>query len=297
MDAALKLRRCPIDVFGYLDYRQFLADLYAAKKPQGFSYRVFSRMAGLGAPNYLQLVINGKRNLTPVMAARFAKACGLRADSADYFCRLVEFNQATTFKEREECYTKLSAFARYQNAQKLELAQAAYLSNWYMPAIRELCASPSFVCDPHWIAHALVPPIKPQEASKALEVLIDLGLLARTPTGGVEQRTAVVSTRTQTRGLHLRRYHAEMMQRAIAAMEHVPAAERDVSCLTLCLSADGLNRIKDRIQEFRRQLIELAESETRREQAVQVNFQLFPLSVALVPRSSARTSVEKAQRA
>jgi uncharacterized protein (TIGR02147 family) len=297
MDAALKLRRCPIDVFGYLDYRQFLADLYAAKKPQGFSYRVFSRMAGLGAPNYLQLVINGKRNLTPAMAERFAKACGLRTEAGDYFCRLVEFNQSTSAKEREQCYAKLSAFARYRNAQKLELAHAAYFSTWYIPAIRELCGSPAFVCDPQWIANALIPPIKPQEASRALEVLIDLGLLARTPTGGVQQRAAVVSTGPQTRGIHLRRYHAEMMQHAVAAMEHVPAAERDVSSLTLCLSAEGLMRVKERIQEFRRQLIEFAESEVRREQAVQVNFQLFPLSVALVPRASARPSTEMAQRA
>lgn len=296
MDAALKLRRCPIDVFGYLDYRQFLADLYAAKKPQGFSYRVFSRMAGLGAPNYLQLVINGKRNLTPAMAERFAKACGLRGPAGDYFSRLVEFNQATTVTEREQCYAKLSAFGRYRNAQKLELAHAAYVSNWYIPAIRELCASPAFVCDPRWIASVLVPPIKPEEASRAIDVLIDLGLLARTPTGGVERRAAVVSTGPQTRGMHIRRYHEEMMQCAIAAMEHVPAAERDVSSVTLCLSADGLLRIKERIQEFRRQLIELAEREVRHEQAVQINFQLFPLSIALVQRSNAQPSSEIVNR-
>ena len=75
MDDQPTSRRCPIDVFGYLDYRQFLADFYAAKKQaRGFSYRAFSRIARLGAPNYLKLVIMGKRNLTPTMAARFATA-------------------------------------------------------------------------------------------------------------------------------------------------------------------------------------------------------------------------------
>ncbi len=284
--AAPKLRRCPINVFGYLNYRQFLADYYAARKHQGFSYRVFSRMAGLGAPNYLQLVIIGKRNLTPAMATRFANACGLRTDAASYFERLVEFNQASTASEREACYAKLTAFARYRNAQKLELAHAAYHSNWYIPAIRELCASPAFVCDPTWIASVLVPQIKPHEARKALDVLLELGLLERTPEGGMRQgEAAVVSTGPQTRGMHITRYHAEMMSRATAAMELVPAAQRDVSSLTLCLGADGITRLKEKIQAFRRELIELAENETKREQAVQVNFQLFPLSIALAERT------------
>jgi microcystin degradation protein MlrC len=63
MNAAAKPRkRSPIDVFQYLDYRVFLADFYRAKKRSGFSYRAFSRAAGLGAPNYLKLVMDGDRN-------------------------------------------------------------------------------------------------------------------------------------------------------------------------------------------------------------------------------------------
>jgi uncharacterized protein (TIGR02147 family) len=83
-------RRSPIDVFRYLDYRAFLADFYKAKKRRGFSYRAFSRTAGLGAPNYLKLVIGGERNLTKAMATRFAGACRLQGDAAAYFERLVE---------------------------------------------------------------------------------------------------------------------------------------------------------------------------------------------------------------
>lgn len=275
-------RRCPIDVFGYLDYREFLADLYAAKKPHGFSYRSFARTAKLGAPNYLKLVIANERNLTPAMATRFAAACGLRGDAALFFVRLVEFNQARTSHERESTYASLAAFSRYRDAHKLECAHAAYHANWYIPAIRELCASPAFVCEPGWIARVLVPAIKPQEAKKALDVLFELGLLVHHADGTVRQCVSVVSTGSQTRGMHITRYHAEMMRRATAAMELVPAAERDISSLTLCLSSDGVARLKERIQTFRRELIELAENETRRERAVQVNFQLFPLSTSMV---------------
>lgn len=284
-NASTPLRQCPIDVFGYSDYRAFLSDLYAAKKPQGFSYRAFSRVARLGAPNYLKLVIIGERNLTPAMAQRFAHACGLRGEAATFFQRLVEFNQARDLKDREACYARLVAFARYRDGHKLEAAHTAYHANWYIPAIRELCASPAFVCDPAWIASVLVPPIKPQEAEKALNVLFELGLIERTEDGGARQGVAVLSTGPQTQGMHIKRYHAEMMGRATACMDLLPAAERDISSLTLCLGAKAVTRLKERIQAFRRELIDLAENETQPEQVVQVNFQVFPLSAPIAPKA------------
>ena len=281
-------RRSPIDVFRYLDYRALLADLYQAKKQRGFSYRAFSRAAGLGAPNYLKLVIAGQRNLTKPMAKRFAAACGLAGEAAAYFERLVEFNQARSAAKRNAAYAQLAAFRRYRHAQKLELAQAAYHAHWYLPAIRELCASEGFREDPQWLAAALLPPIKPSEARRAIETLLELGLLERDDRGRLRQHSAVVSTGPETRSMNIRNYHAEMMQRATEAMELLPAPERDISSLTVCVSADGLARLKARIQALRRELIELCEHEAERAQVVQLNFQVFPLSVPVSPPRAAR---------
>jgi uncharacterized protein (TIGR02147 family) len=277
-------RRCPIDVFRYLDYRAFLADFYEAKKRRGFSYRAFSRATGLGAPNYLKLVIAGTRNLTPVMAERFAASCGLAGEPAAYFQHLVEFNQAKTATERNRSYERLAGFRRYRQVQKLELAHAAYHSTWYLPAIRELCASPAFREDHEWLASVMRPAIKPNEAKNALDLLLELGLLERDATGRLRQCTPVVSTGAETRHMNIRNYHLEMLRCATRAIESVPAKERDISSLTLCLSSEGLARFKQRIADFQRELIELAEQETERSQAVQVNFQLFPLSDSIVEK-------------
>lgn len=285
--AARPRRRSPIDVFQYLDYRVFLADFYRAKKRRGFSYRAFSRAAGLGAPNYLKLVIAGERNIGASTAARFAATCGLSGDAAEYFVRLVEFNQAKGADARNAAYERLAVFRRYRSAQQLDLAHAAYHSKWYLPAIRELCASAEFREDPEWVASVLRPPIKPSEAKHALALLLKLGLLERGPSGRLRQSNALVATGSETRGMHIRNYHAEMMRRATEAMELVPQAERDISSLTVCLAPDGLARFKQRIQAFQRELLELAEHEPARSQAVQINFQLFPLSESIAPRRRA----------
>jgi uncharacterized protein (TIGR02147 family) len=69
-----------------------------------------------------------------------------------------------------------------------------------------------------------------------------------------------------------------MMNRAAEAMDEIPASERDISSLTMCLGPDGLARLKERIQRFRRELLELSTLEDAPRQVVQVNFQLFPLT-------------------
>ncbi len=275
-------------MFRYLDYRTFLADLYKAQKRKGLSYRAFSRRARLGAPNYLKLVIEGKRNLTAAMAQRFGEASGLQGEAAQYFCELVAFSQARTAAAKAAHHRRLLAFRRYRNAHRLDASHAEYHSAWYIPAVRELVTSRDFVEDPKWIAHRLTPAIKPTEAKQALSVLFKLGLLVRDEAGGVRQSAAVLSTGAETSGLHIASYHAEMMKRAMAAIDLFPASERDLSALTLCVSAQGLARLKQRIQVFRRELLALSEDEDDRSQVVQVNFQLFPLSNARLPSQPLR---------
>ena len=55
------------DVFDYLDYRAYLRDYYAYAKSarRGFSHRTFSRRAGLGSPNHLKRVMEGRQNGQP----------------------------------------------------------------------------------------------------------------------------------------------------------------------------------------------------------------------------------------
>jgi uncharacterized protein (TIGR02147 family) len=269
-----------IDVFAYLDYRAFLRDYYNARKAagRGFSYRSFSRRAGLKSPNYLKLVVDAERNLSADMAERFAQACGLKDDEVRYFVDLVAFGQAASLSERNQHYARLTGFQRYRNAHKLDMAHAAYYSAWYMPAIRELAARADFHADPHWIAAQLLPPITPSEATRALETLLELGLLVKEADGAIRQADALLSTGPETRGLHIASYHRVMMQRAMESIDLVPAHQRDISSLTLCLGEAGLRAFKERVQRFRKELLELSALEPKPEQVVQINFQLFPLS-------------------
>jgi hypothetical protein len=93
------------------------------EEEERLSYRSFARDAGLGAPNYLKLVIDGKRNLSETMAQRFAKACRLNEEASEYFRILVAFNQASDDQTRNELHDRLARFSRFRSSQRLDLAQ------------------------------------------------------------------------------------------------------------------------------------------------------------------------------
>jgi len=278
-DPTSKARSYDPDVFDFLDYRAYLREFYKARKAQtAFSYRAFSMRAKLKSPNYLKLVMDGERNLTPSMAKRFAQACGLTGQSASFFVELVAFGQADTMDERNEIYARLKRYAQYREANRLQIAQDEYHSKWYLPAIRELALAEDFEADPEWIAARLEPQIKPAEANAALETLQHLRMLVPDEHGRLRQGTPHVTTGAETASLHMVNYHRTMMRLASESLERVPYDQRDISAVTLCLGRDGLEHVKRAIVRFRRELLKLSELEQNPRQVVQLNFQLFPLS-------------------
>ncbi len=268
-----------IDVFDYLDYRAYLRDYYfEGKARRGISYRALSRRVGLKSSNFFKLVIDGSRNLSQEMAGRIAKALGLEDDARSYFIALVRSAHARSPEARREAHARVVGYRRYRRTQFLEAHQTAYHATWYLPAIRELVVSRSFREEPAWIARTLVPCITPDEAAAALDALLVLGLLVRDENGALRQGEPLVSTGPETTARNVAAYHRTMMQLAVCSLDRIPAAQRDVSSLTLCLGRDGLRRVKQRVQRFRRELLELSATEEQPDQVVQLNFQLFPLS-------------------
>jgi uncharacterized protein (TIGR02147 family) len=276
------------NVYAFADYRRYLAAYYDYAKAEqyGFSFRVFSRRAQLRSSNYLRLVIDGERNLTRDMAGRFAEACELTGTAREFFCELVEYCQGKTAQERSRMYERLARFRPFREARRLESAQAEYHSHWYLPAIRELVRRPDFSSDPKWIAKQLQPAISAAQAKRALELLCKLGLLEQGGEGRLVQTSEIVTTGPGPLGHHIFNYHHMMLARAGEALDSLPREERDVSCLTLCVSQAKLAELKERVRAFRQELLRTAELDNSPERVVQINFQVFPLSIAAEPAAA-----------
>lgn len=274
-----------VDVFTYLDYRELLADYYRTKKGErrGFSYRVFSRRAGLGSPNHLKRVIDGERNLSAASTAKYVHAMDLRGDSAEYFSELVRFSQARTVRDREKSYERMRSFRGYQDAHLIDEHYADLHAHWYVPAIREMVLRSDFKNDAAWVAKNLRPAIRKDQAQHALQVLFELGMLVVDRKKRVRQSDeAVITTGPQTRGLHIAKYHRVVLERAAASIDLVPADQRYLSALTFCVAPGGFERSRERIQRFRNELLASLDEEGDGLEVLQLGIQLFPMSTRRV---------------
>ena len=95
-----------IQIHKYKNYRDYLKDYYDLQKANdpSFSYKSFSLRSGLKSPNYLQLVIAGKRNLTVENIHQFSRALCLSPGELSYFECLVLANQSR--EAAQESYYK-----------------------------------------------------------------------------------------------------------------------------------------------------------------------------------------------
>ena len=267
-------------IFEYDNYRTYLKDLYDhLKKTTGhFSYRYFSSKAGFRSPNFLKLVIEGTRNLSPESIERFIHALKLKKNEAEFFRILVHLNQAQTIDEKKLYAEQLMRFRPFRHIHPIRKDQYEYYSQWYNVPIRELIILTSFSEDARWISKALVPPISPQQARKALDLLLGLGLIRRDESGQLVHAEKFITTGDEVTSASVKNYHREMIRKGSEAIERVGAPDRDISSVTVALSEENFKRVKSLIQQFRKELLAIADQDQSPEGVYQVNFQLFPLT-------------------
>ena len=190
------------DVLHYSNYRTFLQDHYEFKKAEQpvFSHRYFARKAGISSPNYLKLVMDGKRNLTKKTLLKFAAALGLKGVRAEFFENLVFFNQTASLPERNIYYGNILRVRAKAGLRKLDEAQFQLFSDWRHIVVRELAAAKGFRPDARWIVKKLGKVISEKEAEESLKLLSVLGLLKRTANGFM-QTDINITTSDEVRSL------------------------------------------------------------------------------------------------
>lgn len=267
-------------VYDYLDYRSYLSDLFHYLKADGshFSYRYFSNKAGFASPNFLQLVINGRRNLTNASIAKVAKGFGLKKKEREFFEYMVFMNQATLHDEKDHYYCKMMSMAGCKNIRAIAKDQYEYFSKWYYPAIREMLSFGREALTPEQIADSLNPKITAKQAATALRLLERLKLIVQNDHGRWEQVDRDVSTGPEIKSMAVANFHKEMLKLASESMDRFDAAQRDISALTLSIDRENLPELKARLISFRQELMALARYDEEPDMVVQLNMQLFPLT-------------------
>ncbi|MDO8493846.1 MAG: TIGR02147 family protein, partial [Deltaproteobacteria bacterium] len=258
----------------------FLKDWHkqAKESRSSFSFRNFAKKAGFQSSNFVMLVMQGKRNLGEESVRKFVIGLDLNKQQEEFFRDLVFFNQAKTHKEKDHYYKSLLRGKQVHQLKPMEKEQYEYYSEWYHPVVRELVNAKEFDGTPEWIAKIISPEITPAQAAKSLELLEKLGFIQRAPANRWKQTASVISTGPELRSIVVHNYHKKMLDLTKSRMDELSASERDTSAMTLGIKQEKLGEIKEKINRFRKEILEFVSDQNEPDTVVQFNMQFFPVT-------------------
>jgi uncharacterized protein (TIGR02147 family) len=273
--------------FEYTNYRELIKNLIEKRKVEGkpFSYRWYSQKAGYSSPNFLQLILEGKRNLTNDGVERFCTVFGLNKKEKTFFRILVQFNQAKTSEEKDALAKDLINFLGRSDQYLLKMEQYNYYAKWYHIPLRELIASNGESLSIDDIGSRMQPNVTRSQVEDAISSLLNLGLI-RKEGEKYYVTDSLITTGDEIAATAVGQYHLNMLRLAGESISRFAREEREISCVTLSLTLEKAAEAKKMIQDFRKKLWALETDQTNRE-VYQINFQLFPMS------SSKRSGVKK----
>lgn len=271
-------------VFEYLDFREFLSDYYTFRKAQdsSFSYRSFSASLGIKAPNFLQWIIDGKRDLSLKNIKPISTILNLDDNEADYFDTLVRFGQAKTVADKDLLFNLLLEKRKPFVVSTLDEYQYEHFNNWYNEVIRVLLNMVDFNPNEKYafrrLAAMLRPKISETQARSAIKKMLLLGLVKKDNSGFIRQTDRIISTGDEVKSFFIKRFHGEMIDLAKDSMNSFSSDERDISAITMNVSDKCFELIKKEIQQTRKRILELVEIDEQSNNLYQLNMQLFPVA-------------------
>jgi uncharacterized protein (TIGR02147 family) len=266
------------NIFDYFDYHKYLLDYYNEKKnaDKFFSYRFMSQHLGIDA-GYLVKVLQGQKNVTIDSVGKFAELLKLNKRETRYFELLILFAKAKSNAEITSYFEKMLPFTEMKHT-RIEADKYEFYQKWYHSAIREVIGFSVYKGDYKALAEMVLPPIKPLAAKKSVELLLRLGLVSKNEEGTYVLSNRFLTTGEEWRSIAIRKFQEETLDLARQALESIPKEERDISTMTVSLSPEGFEEVRERLKQLRRIVFEIAEKERAASGAYQVNLQLFPIS-------------------
>jgi len=265
-------------IFDYVDYHEYLRELYLEKKQESsyFSYRFLGQKLELD-PGFVAKVLQGRMHLAVASIPRVVAFFKFTKREADYFDAMVKFGRAKNERDVKIYFERMNALKGVES-RILEQKQYQFYTRWHHTAIRALLGYYRFVDDYAALGAKLSPAIEADEARASIELLAELGLIARGQDGVWHLCETAISTGEAWRSEAIRAFQRETLALARESIDRHPKERRDVSTITMAISHADLVEIRERAKEFRQSVMQMKTGNEVQDCVYQVNIQVIPLT-------------------
>lgn len=247
------------------DFRRFLQSelIRRCEKNANYSLRAFASSLGVSHAT-LSSILSGKRPLTTKAIVKLGGALNLSEKDI--------FRLSVQNAEKQNKKTKV------QEHQLLTLDVFTAISDWYHDAILELTHTKNFKPNIKWIAKRLgLSNVEVQAAKERLERLELLEVINDKWIDCSKNNTTNINNDLSSAAL--RKLQEKILHLSAQALRAMPRNERDHTSLTVAMAKSDLEEVKERIKQFRFELVSYIErKQIEPDEVYQFAFSVFPLT-------------------
>lgn len=281
------------EISAYMDYRKYLADFYAYKREltkkdlRPYNYQMFSAAANIKSPQYLRLIIDGKRNLSDDMVGKFARALNLNKEHSDELKLLVQYTQATDPAERNRFLKDLMERRVNQKIKSGEIDSKTFekIPGWVTWILYSMADQKGVNFDPHQLKQLLGEKATLEEITESLNKLLEAGELKRDETTGeIKKARPLMENADNIPVALVRKLQAELLYLGMESLFQDDPVEREFGTVTLSLTEKEFEEIKFKLRQMRKQFTKdnsIARAQSAGDRIYQLNIQLFPVTKAV----------------
>lgn len=269
------------EVFDFLDYRTFLKEFVQWRREtcHGTSLRQVASKIGIDH-SLLTKIIQSTRHVSPSSIPALCAWMKLDEQRSAYFEELVAYARARSDEAVRRHFEKLLSLKPVEK-RRLEAAHYEYFRSWHHVVVRSLLDWYEFYGE-DWeaLGAMLTPPIPGRVAQESVELLQSLGLVERDLSGRYKPSSSHLSTGERWHSAAVRTFQREVIRLSEGAVERVPKELRDISTITVALSSDCLEEVREVLREARAKVVKIADRRPPEDSdaVYQLNLQWFPVT-------------------
>jgi uncharacterized protein (TIGR02147 family) len=280
------------DLNKYLDYRLYLADFYAFKKQQTqnslrpYHYGIFAAAANIKSPQYLKLIIEGKRNLSVDMIHKFANALHLNKSHTEEFRLMVLWTQETDPSIRNQHLRDLNEFRVNQSLEQgvIDLQTFKKIPNWIGWIIYAMLDQEGVTFQIEELKILLRQKASENEITDAIDRLVNIGQIVKDEqTGTLKKGRVLVENPEDIPVPLIKKLQTQLMYLGLESLYQDEPTEREFGTLTLCLTKQEFEDLRFQLRKMRKQIHKdttIKRMSKKGERIYQLNLQLFPVTIA-----------------
>lgn len=277
----------------YTDFRQYLKDMYEYRRRaestgfRSYSYSAFSAAANIKSPNYLKLIIEGRRNLSDDMINRFARALRLHKAETEEFRALVHYGQETEPIRRNQYLKELADIRARRAFATGEISPQAWekVPSWMGWVLYAMTDQQDVSFNPDELYRLMRAKTSPEDVRGEMKRLMVNGDLKQVASDDgstqVSKGRDLIESPQELPVEMIRKLQAELIYLGIESLFRDSPKEREFGAMTIAMTQSEFEQVRFELRQMRKRIqkdLKMKREAGKGERVYQMNIQLFPVT-------------------